>query len=60
MKDILNVELKVLEDTQQVVLVCSETGRQIGLQCSTIVHSEIEGVTKATATFNIVNRKPPK
>lgn len=56
MKDTLEVELKILDGTNQVVIVCAETGRQIGMQTSTIIESQNEGFTVATITFDI----PPK
>lgn len=60
MKDILEVELKILDGTNQVVIVCSETGRQIGLQTSTIIESQNEGFTVATVTFDIKPQKEIK
>lgn len=56
MKDILEIELKVLEGRNQVVIVCAETGREIGFQSSTVVESSVDGATVANVTFNI----PPK
>ena len=56
MKGVLEVELKILEGTNQVVIVCAETGREIGIQKATIIESRNEGFTVATTTFDI----PPK
>lgn len=60
MKDILEIELKVLEGRNQVVIVCAETGREIGLQSSTVVESSVDGVTVANVTFNIPPKKGTK
>lgn len=60
MKNTLEIELKVLEGWNQVVIVCAETGREIGFQTSTIVESSVDGVTVATVTFNILSKKDTK
>lgn len=60
MKNTLEIELKVLEGGNQVVIVCAETGRKIGFQSSTIVESSVEGITVANVTFNIPPKKDTK
>lgn len=55
--DFLQVELKVLEAEQKIVLVCSETGRQIGLQCNTVIKSTIDDITEAEVVFQILPKK---
>lgn len=49
----LPIELKVLEGTNQVGIVCAETGRTIGLQTKTIVESETDHFTTVTVTFGM-------
>lgn len=56
MTSILEVELKILEGTNQVAVVCVETGRVIGVQAATKIESEADGLTIATVTIAI----PPK
>ena len=55
--DFLQVELKILEAEQKIVLVCSETGRQIGIQCSTVITSTSNNITEAKVVFQILPKK---
>lgn len=57
MIDSLEVELKILEGTNQVAVVCAETGRMIGVQASTKIESEADGLTMATLTLAISPKK---
>ena len=58
--EILEIELQIIEGTNQVVIVCAETGRMIGRQTSTVVDSQNEGFTVATVTFDIPPKKVKK
>lgn len=52
------IELKILDNTNQVVLVDSETKQMVGSQIKTVVTTESEaGWTYVTATFEIPPRK---
>lgn len=58
--EILEIELKILEGTNQVIVVCAETGRRIGHQASTIITSQYDGMTIAEVTFDIQPKKEKK
>lgn len=49
----IEIELKIIDGTNQIVIVCAETGRQIGGQIGTVVETKNEGFTIATVTFEI-------
>lgn len=53
MKD---VELKLVEGTNQFVLVDAETKQEIGIQSNVSAECSVDGMTIVTATFQI----PPK
>lgn len=53
MKD---VELKLIEGTNQFVLVDAETKQEIGIQSNVSAECSVDGMTIVTATFQI----PPK
>lgn len=58
--EILEIELQIIEGTNQVVIVCAETGRMIGRQTATVIESQNEGFTVATVTFDIPPKKVKK
>lgn len=53
MSENLKIKLQLIEETQQVQIVCAETGRVIGNQASTIVESKAEEDTYVTVVFQI-------
>lgn len=53
MKD---VELKLIEGTNQFVLVDAETKQEIGIQSNVNAECSVDGMTIVTATFQL----PPK
>ena len=58
--EILEIELQIIDGTNQVVVVCAETGRMIGRQTGTVIESQNEGFTVATVTFDIPPKKVTK
>ena len=58
--EILEIELQIIDGTNQVVVVCAETGRMIGRQSCTVIESQNEGFTVATVTFDIPPKKVKK
>ena len=58
--EILEIELQIIDGTNQVVIVCAETGRRIGRQTSTVIECQNEGFTVATVTFDIPPKKVKK
>lgn len=58
--EILEIELQIIDGTNQVVIVCAETGRMIGIQTGTVIESQNEGFTVATVTFDIPPKKVKK
>ena len=53
MIDRLEIELKVIEGTNQVLVVCANTGKIIGEQVSTSIVTSGCEVTLATVVFEI-------
>lgn len=51
-----NIELKLIEGTNQFLLVDSETKQEIGIQSNVAVECSADGMTIATVTFQL----PPK
>lgn len=58
--EILEIEIQIIDGTNQVVIVCAETGRMIGRQTNSVIESQNEGFTVATVTFDVPPKKVKK